>query len=84
MKKDGLPELAEKIFNDLKYDFNIISEKKTASVNVTEDKMLSELRFVLQLIHDSLADGTVTLRERDTMKQERVKIEDLRRIIDEK
>jgi glycyl-tRNA synthetase len=28
VKKDGLPEFAEKIFNDLKYDFNVISEEK--------------------------------------------------------
>ena len=40
--------------------------------------------FCITVDHDSLADNTVTLRERDTMKQERVKVEDLRRIIDEK
>ena len=34
--------------------------------------------------HDSLTDGTVTVRERDTMKQERVKIEDLRAMIEKK
>lgn len=40
--------------------------------------------FCITVDHDSLTDNTVTLRERDTMKQERVKVEDLRRIIDEK
>ena len=34
--------------------------------------------------HDSLADGTVTLRDRDSMTQERVKIEYLRALIDMK
>ena len=34
--------------------------------------------------HDTLNDGMVTVRERDTMQQERVKIEDLRALIEKK
>ncbi|MBQ2544415.1 MAG: hypothetical protein II556_05635, partial [Bacteroidales bacterium] len=34
--------------------------------------------------HQSLEDGCVTVRERDTMTQERVKIEDLRALIDKR
>ena len=34
--------------------------------------------------HETLNDGCVTIRERDTMKQERVKIEDLRALIEDK
>ena len=34
--------------------------------------------------HDTLQDGCVTLRQRDTMEQERVKIEDLNGIIEDK
>ena len=40
--------------------------------------------FCITIDHDSLTDDTVTLRDRDTMKQERVAVADLRRIIDEK
>jgi len=40
--------------------------------------------FCITIDHDSLVDNTVTLRDRDTMKQERVPVADLRRIIDEK
>lgn len=40
--------------------------------------------FCITVDHDSLTDHTVTLRDRDTMKQERVPVSDLRRIIDEK
>ena len=84
VKKDGLPEFAEKIFNDLKYDFNVISEEKDSIGKRYRRQDAIGTPFCITVDHDSLADGTVTLRERDTMKQERVKVEDLRRIIDEK
>ena len=84
VKKDGLPEFAEKIFNDLKYDFNVISEEKDSIGKRYRRQDAIGTPFCITVDHDSLADNTVTLRERDTMKQERVKVEDLRRIIDEK
>lgn len=84
VKKDGLPELAEKIFNDLKYDFNIISEEKDSIGKRYRRQDAIGTPFCITIDHDSLEDFTVTLRERDTMKQERVPIENLRRIIDEK
>jgi len=84
VKKDGLPEFAEKIFNDLKYDFNVISEEKDSIGKRYRRQDAIGTPFCITVDHDSLTDNTVTLRERDTMKQERVKVEDLRRIIDEK
>ncbi|HRD39441.1 MAG TPA: His/Gly/Thr/Pro-type tRNA ligase C-terminal domain-containing protein, partial [Bacteroidia bacterium] len=40
--------------------------------------------YCITVDHDSLNDNSVTIRERDTMKQERVKISELARILDEK
>ena len=40
--------------------------------------------FCVTIDHDTLNDGMVTVRERDTMQQERVKIEDLRALIEKK
>ena len=40
--------------------------------------------FCVTVDHDSLTEGTVTVRDRDSMTQERVKIEDLRALIDRK
>ena len=84
VKKDGLPEFAEKIFNDLKFDFNIISEEKDSIGKRYRRQDAIGTPFCITVDHDSLADNTVTLRERDTMKQERVSVTELRRIIDEK
>jgi glycyl-tRNA synthetase len=74
-----LPELASKIYDELKYDFNVYYEEKMPLENATEDKMLLNL-FCITVDHDSLADGTVAKRKRH--EEERVKIEDLRKIID--
>ncbi len=84
VKKDGLPELAEKIFNDLKFDFNVYYEEKDAIGKRYRRQDAIGTPFCITVDHDSLRDHTVTLRERDTMKQERVNISDLRNIIDEK
>ena len=47
------------------------------SENVTEDRMRSEPHSVLLTISSLETDGAVTVRDRDTMEQERIKIEDL-------
>lgn len=84
MKKDGLGEYAEKIFNDLKYDFNLIYEEKDSIGKRYRRNDSLGTPFCITVDHDSLTEHTVTLRDRDTMQQERVPVADLRRIIDEK
>lgn len=84
VKKDGLPEFAEKIFNDLKFDFNVISEEKDSIGKRYRRQDAIGTPFCITVDHESLSDNSVTLRERDTMKQERVSASELRRIIDEK
>ena len=84
MKKDGLGEYAEKIFNDLKYDFNLIYEEKDSIGKRYRRNDALGTPFCITIDHDSLVDHTVTLRDRDTMEQVRVPVADLRRIIDEK
>ena len=84
MKKDGMPELAEKIFNDLKYDFNIIMEEKDSIGKRYRRQDAIGTPFCITIDHDSVQDFTVTIRDRDTMKQERVPMENLKQIIEEK
>jgi glycyl-tRNA synthetase len=84
MKKDGLAEYAEKIFNDLKYDFNLFYEEKDAIGKRYRRQDAIGTPYCITVDHDSLTDHTVTIRDRDTMQQERVPVSELRRIIDEK
>ncbi len=84
MKKDGLGEYAEAIYNDLKLDFNLNYEEKDSIGKRYRRNDALGTPYCITVDHESLTDHTVTLRDRDTMVQERVKVEDLRRIIDEK
>ena len=84
MKKEGMPELADKIFNDLKYDFNVIMEDKDSIGKRYRRQDAIGTPFCITIDHDSVEDFTVTIRDRDTMKQERVPMENLRKIIDDK
>ena len=82
--KDGLPELAQTIMDDLKYDFNCQYEEKDSIGKRYRRQDAIGTPFCITVDHESLKDHCVTLRDRDTMQQERVPIEKLRSIIDEK
>ncbi|MDR2122415.1 MAG: glycine--tRNA ligase [Flavobacteriaceae bacterium] len=84
VKKDGLPEYAEKIFNDLKYDFTVIYEDKDAIGKRYRRQDAIGTPYCITIDHDTLRDNTVTIRDRDTMKQERVSTDALHKIISEK
>lgn len=84
LKKDGLGEYAEQIFDDLKFDFNLIYEDKDSIGKRYRRNDALGTPFCITVDHETLENHTVTLRERDTMEQTRVPVADLRRIIDEK
>ncbi|TWP24365.1 glycine--tRNA ligase [Apibacter muscae] len=84
VKKDGLPEYAQKIFNDLKYDYNIMYEDKDAIGKRYRRQDAIGTPYCITVDHDTLKDNTVTIRDRDTMTQERVPVDSLRELIDPK
>ena len=84
MKKDGMGEYAEKIFNDLKYDFNLIYEDKDSIGKRYRRQDAIGTPFCVTVDGDTLNDNTGTIRHRDTMEQERVAVSELRQIIDNK
>ena len=81
VKKDGLPELAREIMDDLKYDFNCQYDEKDSIGKRYRRQDAIGTPFCVTIDHDSINDRCVTIRHRDTMQQERVKIEDLHSII---
>lgn len=81
LAKDGLPEVAKQIVEDLKWDFNVIYEEKDTVGKRYRRQDANGTPFCITVDHETLEDNTVTIRHRDTMAQERVKIEDLRAII---
>ncbi|PIR12624.1 MAG: glycine--tRNA ligase, partial [Flavobacteriales bacterium CG11_big_fil_rev_8_21_14_0_20_35_7] len=77
VKKDGLPEIAHKIIDTLKFDFNVVYDEKDAIGRRYRRQDANGTPFCITVDHDTLLDNTVTIRYRDSMQQERVKIEDL-------
>ncbi|HKJ44150.1 MAG TPA: glycine--tRNA ligase [Sunxiuqinia sp.] len=81
VKKDDLPEKAREIIDDLKFDFNCQYDEKDSIGKRYRRQDAIGTPFCVTVDHQTLEDQTVTIRFRDTMKQERVAITDLKGII---
>ena len=84
VKKDGLPELAQEILRELQFDFNCQYDEKDSIGKRYRRQDAIGTPYCITVDHDSLVDRCVTVRDRDTMQQERVPIAELRALIDKK
>jgi len=84
IKKDGLPELAREILGKLMLDFNCQYDEKDSIGKRYRRQDAIGTPYCVTVDHDSLTDGCVTLRDRDTMAQERVPIDQLHSIVEKK
>jgi len=83
IKRDGLPELAQTIMNDLKWDFTVAYDEKDAVGRRYRRQDALGTPFCVTVDHQSLEDGTVTIRYRDSMKQDRIAIAEIRNIVEQ-
>ncbi len=81
VKKDGLPEKAREIIDELKFHFNCQYDEKDSIGKRYRRQDAIGTPYCITVDHDTLKDNCVTLRNRDTMEQERVAIADLNNII---
>ena len=84
VKKDGLPQKAMAIFDLLKFDFNVQYEEKDSIGRRYRRHDAIGTPYCITVDHQTLEDNTVTIRERDSMAQERVAISDVNGIIAER
>jgi glycyl-tRNA synthetase len=84
VKKDGLPEKAREIMNELKFDFNVQYDEKDSIGKRYRRQDAIGTPFCVTVDHDTLNDNCVTVRDRDTMKQERISIDKLHALINDK
>ena len=82
VKKDGLPEIAKSILKNLQWDFNVLYDEKDAVGRRYRRQDAIGTPFCITVDHQTIEDETVTLRQRDSMQQTRVKINELAKIID--
>ena len=83
-RKDGLPEKAREIMNVLKFEFNCQYDEKDSPGKRYRRQDAIGTPYCIMVDHQTLEDNTVTIRDRDTMQQERVNIDALAGIIAEK
>lgn len=84
VKKDGLPEKAMELMRSLQLDFNVQYDDKDSVGKRYRRQDAIGTPFAVTLDHETLENNTVTLRERDGMTQERISIDQLKDILEEK
>ena len=84
VNKDGLPEKGMELFNQLKFDFNCQFEAKDSIGKRYRRQDAIGTPYCITIDHQSLEDNTVTVRERDSMNQERVSIDALKKTVSER
>ena len=84
LKKDGLPEKAREIMDELKFEFKCQYDEKDSIGKRYRRQDAIGTPFCVTVDHQTLEDGQVTIRHRDSMQQERVAINQLKEIISEK
>ena len=84
VKKDGLPEIASDIIDDLKFDFNCQYDEKDSIGKRYRRQDAIGTPFCITVDHQTKEDNCVTIRDRDTMSQERIPVAEVGRIIRER
>jgi glycyl-tRNA synthetase len=59
VKKDGLPEIAHKIIEDLKWDFNVAYDEKDAVGRLQKTRCIRN-SICITVDHQTIEDQTVT------------------------
>ena len=83
VKKDGLPELGREVMDILKPKFKVIYDQQGSIGKRYYRQDEAGTPFGITIDHQSKDDNNVTLRNRDTQKQERVAIDQLLNAINE-
>lgn len=84
VKKDGLPEIAREIINELKFDLTCQYDEKDSIGRRYRRQDAIGTPFCITVDHQTIEDKTVTIRYRDSMEQERIPIEKVSKIVREK
>ena len=77
LKKDGLPEITKKIQKKLKLNFSTAYDEKDAIGRRYRRQDAIGTPYCITVDHQTVTDNTVTIRERDSMNQERIHIDKL-------
>lgn len=83
VKKDGLPEIARKLMDECKSRFYCRYEEKDSIGKRYRRQDAIGTPFCVTIDHQTRDDGTVTIRYRDSLKQDRIPMSQVAGIVDE-
>lgn len=81
LKKDGLPEIAKQLLDECKPYFKCFYEEKDAIGKRYRRQDAIGTPFCVTIDHQTKEDNTVTIRYRDSMKQERIALSSIKQLI---
>ncbi|HLT48185.1 MAG TPA: glycine--tRNA ligase [Rubricoccaceae bacterium] len=84
VKKDGMPERAHAIEADLRKQFNVFYDEKGAVGRRYRRQDEVGTPFCITVDGQTLEDGTVTVRDRDSMQQDRIEAANVRRYVEDR
>ncbi len=82
LKKDGLPEYARKVMNEFSHEINLVYDEKDAIGRRYRRQDAIGTPYCITIDHQTIEDDSFTIRDRDSMEQKRINIEDLKSIVD--
>ena len=83
LRKDGLPEYTIKLIKEFKHEINIVYDEKDAIGRRYRRQDAIGTPYCITIDHQTLEDDTFTLRDRDSMEQKRIKIDQLKKIVED-
>jgi len=84
VKKDGLSDIARKIYNELKLEYNVTYDEKDAVGRRYRRQDAIGTPYCITVDHQTKEDSTITIRDRDTMTQDRIPLNEVESYIKEK
>ena len=84
VKKEGMPEYAEKIYQELKKRFKVFYDISGAIGRRYARMDEAGTPFCITIDGQTLEDDTMTVRDRDSMEQTRLKLPEIQKFLDEK
>lgn len=81
VKRDGMPELAKKITNDLRGDYRVFYDESGSIGRRYRRQDEAGTPFCVTIDGETLENQTVTMRDRDSMEQIRIKISNVRQFL---
>ena len=77
VKKDGMPELARNVYDGVRKRFRAFYDEKGAIGRRYRRQDEAGTPFGVTIDGESVAEGTITVRDRDTLQQDRIAVDQL-------